>query len=65
MPRLTDKQALSYTWLTSIGSPTEHDLCGMRVNFEPHPRWRPAIGAARACHGSRKAMAQAITPETC
>jgi len=39
---------LSHTWLTSFAAPTEHDLCGLRENFDPRARWRNAIGAARA-----------------
>jgi len=46
--RLTAEQALSHTWLTSFAAPTEHDLCGLRENFDPRARWRNAIGAARA-----------------
>ena len=46
--RLTAEQALSHTWLTSFEAPTEHDLCGLRENFDPRARWRNAIGAARA-----------------
>ena len=45
--RLTAEQALSHTWLTSLAAPTEHDLCGLRENFDPRARWRNAIGAAR------------------
>jgi len=40
--RLTAEQALSYTWLTSIAAPTEHDLCGIRENFDLRSRWRGA-----------------------
>jgi len=46
--RLTAEQALSHTWLTSFAAPTEHDLSGLRENFDPRARWRNAIGAARA-----------------
>jgi len=46
--RLTAKQALSHTWLTSFPVPTEHDLCGLRENFDPRACWRNAIGAAWA-----------------
>jgi len=45
--RLTVERALSHAWLTSFAAPTEHDLCGLRKNFDPHARWRNAIGAAR------------------
>ena len=62
--RHTAEQALSYTWLANIAAPIEHDLCGMRENFDPRTPWRPTIGAARACRGSRKVMARAITEGT-
>ena len=45
---LTAEQALSHTWLTNFAAPTEHDLCGLRENFDPRARWRNATGAARA-----------------
>ena len=47
-PRLTAEQALSYTWLTSFAAPMEHDLCGLRENFDPRARWRNAIRMVRA-----------------
>ena len=46
--RLTADLTLLYGWLTSFVAPTEHDLCGLRKNSDPHARWRNAIGAARA-----------------
>ena len=46
--RLTTKQALSHTWLTSFAVPTEDDLCGLLENFDPRTRWRNAIGTTRA-----------------
>jgi calcium/calmodulin-dependent protein kinase I len=46
--RLTAEQALAHTWLTSFATPTEHDLSGLRENFDPRARWRSAISAARA-----------------
>ena len=46
--RLTAEEALSHTWLTSFAAPTDHDLSGLRENFDPRARWRNAIGAARA-----------------
>jgi len=46
--RLTAEQALSHTWLTSFPVPTEHDLCGLRENFDPRACWRNAIRAAWA-----------------
>lgn len=45
--RLTAEQALAQTWLTTFACPTEHDLSGLRENFDPRARWRNAIGAAR------------------
>ena len=45
--RLTAEQALAHPWLTTFDSPTEHDLTGLRENFDPRARWRNAIGAAR------------------
>jgi len=46
--RLTAEQAPSHTWLTSFVAPMEHDLCGLRENFDPRARWCNAIGAVRA-----------------
>ena len=46
--RLTAEQALAHTWLTSFAAPTEHDLSGLRENFDPRARWRSAISTARA-----------------
>lgn len=46
--RLTAEQALAHTWLTTHAPSTEHDLSGLRENFDPRARWRHAIGAARA-----------------
>jgi len=46
--RLPAEQALSHTWLTSFAAPTEHDLCGLRKNFDLRAHWRNAIGAAWA-----------------
>ena len=31
----TAEQALAHTWLTSFAAPTEHDLPGLRENFDP------------------------------
>ncbi|KAI0280894.1 kinase-like domain-containing protein [Russula aff. rugulosa BPL654] len=45
--RLTAEQALAHPWLTTFAPPTEHDLSGLRENFDPRARWRNAIGAAR------------------
>jgi calcium/calmodulin-dependent protein kinase I len=45
--RLTAEQALTHSWVTSFAAPTEHDLSGLRENFDPRARWRNAISAAR------------------
>ena len=60
-PTAESERALSPTWLTSIAALTERDLCGLRENFNLCPCWRNVIGAVRACFGSRKVMAQAIS----
>ena len=36
--RLTAENALSYAWLKSFASPTEHDFCGLREDFDPRSR---------------------------
>jgi len=45
--RLTAEQALTHSWVTSFAAPTEHDLSGLRENFDSRARWRNAISAAR------------------
>lgn len=45
--RLTADQALAHPWLTTFASPTDHDLSGLRENFDPRSRWRNAIGVVR------------------
>ncbi|KIP03271.1 hypothetical protein PHLGIDRAFT_130267 [Phlebiopsis gigantea 11061_1 CR5-6] len=47
--RLTADEALAHPWLT-IEAPTEHDLTGLRDNFNPRARWKAAIAGARALH---------------
>ncbi len=37
-------------WLTSHQASTEHDLTGLRDNFNPRARWKAAIAGARALH---------------
>jgi len=56
--RLTASQVLTHTWLTRSAPTTDeqHDLSGLRENFDPRARWRHAIGAARAI--SRLGLAQ-------
>ncbi|KAI0259297.1 kinase-like domain-containing protein [Gloeopeniophorella convolvens] len=46
--RLTAPQALNHSWLTTHAPSVDHDLSGLRENFNPRARWRSAIGAARA-----------------
>ena len=46
--RLTASEALAHPWLTSTAEQQQHDLSGLRENFDPRARWRNAIGAARA-----------------
>jgi len=46
--QLTAEQVPSHTWLTSFMAPMEHDLCGLRENFDPRAHWCNAIGAVRA-----------------
>jgi hypothetical protein len=40
----------------TFASPTEHDLSGLPEDFDPRPRWRNAIGAARvpSCFSNNK-----------
>ena len=38
MRRATAEQALSYAWSTSFATPTEHDLCNPRENFDARSR---------------------------
>jgi hypothetical protein len=45
--RPTAEQALAHSWLTSHAPSAEHDLSGLRENFDARARWRHAIGAAR------------------
>lgn len=56
--RLTASEALAHPWLTRSAPPTEHDLSGLRENFDPRARWKHAIGAARAL--TRLGLAQRI-----
>ncbi|KAH9970672.1 kinase-like domain-containing protein [Russula compacta] len=46
--RPTAEQALAHPWLTAFAPAAEHDLSGLRENFDPRARWRNAIGAALA-----------------
>jgi calcium/calmodulin-dependent protein kinase I len=45
--RLTAEQALTRSWDTSFAAPTEHDLSGLRENFDPRACWRDAISTAQ------------------
>lgn len=47
--RPTAEEALKHKWLT-LDAPAEHDLTGLRENFNPKARWRAAIAGARALH---------------
>ncbi|THG99425.1 hypothetical protein EW026_g2922 [Hermanssonia centrifuga] len=48
--RLTADEAIRHRWLTSHQASTEHDLTGLRDNFNPRARWKAAIAGARALH---------------
>ncbi|KAI0809230.1 kinase-like domain-containing protein [Irpex lacteus] len=48
--RLTAEQALQHVWVTTHVPSTEHDLSGLRDNFNPRARWKAAIAGARALH---------------
>ncbi|GBE78531.1 Pkinase-domain-containing protein [Sparassis crispa] len=48
--RPTAEEALRDHWLTTHEPSTEHDLSGLRTNFNPRARWRAAINSARALH---------------
>lgn len=37
-------------WLTNLDPSHEHDLTGLRDNFNPKARWKAAIAGARALH---------------
>ncbi|KAI0757432.1 kinase-like domain-containing protein [Daedaleopsis nitida] len=50
LERLTAEEALNHHWLTSHIPSNEHDLTGLRENFDPRARWRAAIAGARALH---------------
>ena len=36
--------------MTNLEPPKEHDLTGLRDNFNPKARWKAAIAGARALH---------------
>jgi len=57
----TAEQALAHTWLTSFAAPTEHDLPGLRENFDPRARWHSAISTARATSRFGITRARTIT----
>lgn len=48
--RPTAEEALKHRWLTEHEPSREHDLTGLRENFDPRARWRAAIAGARALH---------------
>ncbi|CCM01318.1 uncharacterized protein FIBRA_03367 [Fibroporia radiculosa] len=41
--RPTAQEALHHRWLTTHAPSTEHDLCGLREQFNPRARWKAAI----------------------
>ncbi|KAI0735690.1 Pkinase-domain-containing protein [Earliella scabrosa] len=45
--RPTAEEALNHKWLTEH-TPTDHDLSGLRENFDPRARWRAAVAGVRA-----------------
>ncbi|KAI0700400.1 kinase-like domain-containing protein [Cytidiella melzeri] len=53
--RLTAEEAMKHAWVTTHEPTDEHDLSGLRDNFNPRARWKAAIAGARALHrfGSR------------
>ncbi|THH26794.1 hypothetical protein EUX98_g7393 [Antrodiella citrinella] len=48
--RPSAREALQNRWLTTHEANKEHDLTGLRDNFNPRARWRAAIAGARALH---------------
>lgn len=60
--RPTVSQALKDPWLTEHEASTEHDLTGLRENFNPKVRWRSAIQGAIAMNRfSRKGSDQSAS----
>ncbi|EJD04622.1 Pkinase-domain-containing protein [Fomitiporia mediterranea MF3/22] len=53
--RLTAEEALYHPWLTQKAPLEEHDLVGLRENFNPKSRWRSAINSAIAVGRLRRA----------
>ncbi|KAJ3551283.1 hypothetical protein NM688_g4792 [Phlebia brevispora] len=58
--RLTAEEALKHPWLTTQAS-NEHDLTGLRDNFNPRARWKAAIAGARALHRFGSSQSRAST----
>ncbi|KAH8086590.1 Pkinase-domain-containing protein [Cristinia sonorae] len=56
--RPTATQALQNPWLTTHEASQEHDLSGLRENFNPRARWRAAIAGARALHRFGSSMSK-------
>jgi len=48
--RLTADEASKHIWVTTHEPSNEHDLSGLRDNFNPRARWKAAIAGARALH---------------
>ncbi|KAI5119215.1 hypothetical protein M0805_007726 [Coniferiporia weirii] len=53
--RLSAEEALNHPWLTGHKPAAEHDLSGLRENFNPRARWRSAINSALALGRLRRA----------
>ncbi|KAK7052524.1 kinase domain-containing protein [Favolaschia claudopus] len=57
--RPTAGAALNDPWLTTHEPSTEHDLVGLRENFDPRARWKTAIAGVRMLGRLRKASSMA------
>ena len=59
-PRVASPQSKHYHMrcLMAFAAPAEHDVRGLRENFEPNLGWRSAIGVAHACLVSRKVISR-------
>ncbi|OCH92674.1 Pkinase-domain-containing protein [Obba rivulosa] len=60
--RPSAEQALKHPWLTEHEpSRAQHDLTGLRENFDPRARWRSAIAGARALHRFNSSQSRTST----
>ncbi|EMD41542.1 hypothetical protein CERSUDRAFT_110099 [Gelatoporia subvermispora B] len=59
--RPSAEQALKHRWMTEHEPSREHDLTGLRENFDPRARWRAAIAGARALHRFNSSQSRAST----